>query len=366
MNIVKGVADLIRRTSGGHHAEATPSSQVERFTLPAHKIRFSEVGDECVLNSLWERYEKAVDKVERRRLFHVFLKQFLDVYKKWEPVDSEEDAVTSLCTVSTMEHSSPFGDVIVGCSAGHPTEFILVLAEEVTHLTSLVTELNTGVTQSTSDPLWASASLAITSEGLPLLNSITIVVRSVHNCRVFGYNGGVHKLIALIKAAVVQLKSISGALSVDEGLSNSSMDKIELLQKLLVLAVSIVCSFIDLNSNPYEMAQVYCDPLFHDQKNNASVVDSSSMFKVRLRETVLHWKPKAVVSVLEAGGLNWLVGKIESRVEGLNLLIASELLSTIDRSLVITARLVTIDPSLIFEKLELETPTLPSKHGSRL
>jgi hypothetical protein len=31
-------------------------------------------------------------------------------------------------------------DIIVGCSAGHPAEIILALTEEITQLTSLVSE----------------------------------------------------------------------------------------------------------------------------------------------------------------------------------------------------------------------------------
>lgn len=44
-----------------------------------------------------------------------------------------------------------------------------------------------------------STSLSITSEGLPLLNALTIIVRSMHNCRVFGYYSGIQKLTALMK-----------------------------------------------------------------------------------------------------------------------------------------------------------------------
>ncbi|KAG6620493.1 hypothetical protein I3842_Q065000 [Carya illinoinensis] len=60
MNIVKGVADLIRRTSGGQTGESTSGSQPQRFSPPGPKICFSEVGNEAVLNTLWERYEKAI------------------------------------------------------------------------------------------------------------------------------------------------------------------------------------------------------------------------------------------------------------------------------------------------------------------
>lgn len=78
-------------------------------------------------------------QVEKRKLFNIFLKQFLVVYQNWEPVNegqSPEDAVNSLA-VGNSEHS---GQVVVGCSAGHPAEIIQVLIEEVTRITSMVME----------------------------------------------------------------------------------------------------------------------------------------------------------------------------------------------------------------------------------
>lgn len=40
MNIVKGVADLIRRTSGGHDGDSASGSQAQKFSPPGPKIRF--------------------------------------------------------------------------------------------------------------------------------------------------------------------------------------------------------------------------------------------------------------------------------------------------------------------------------------
>lgn len=41
---------------------------------------------------------------------------------------------------TSVESLSSADDVVVGCSAGHPVEVIRVLIEEVTQLSSLVTE----------------------------------------------------------------------------------------------------------------------------------------------------------------------------------------------------------------------------------
>lgn len=62
--------------------------------------------------------------------------------------------------------------------------------------------VNTSMMRSTTGSSGASTSFSITSEGLPILDALTIVTRSLHNCRVFGYYGGIQKLTALMKGIV--------------------------------------------------------------------------------------------------------------------------------------------------------------------
>ena len=73
-------------------------------------------------------------------MFHVFLKQFLVVYKNWEPVNSDQFSEAVSSPIQPEEFMSCSYDVVVGCSAGHPAEIISILTEEVTVLTSIVTE----------------------------------------------------------------------------------------------------------------------------------------------------------------------------------------------------------------------------------
>ncbi|EXB79620.1 BEACH domain-containing protein lvsC [Morus notabilis] len=317
MNIVKGVADLIRRTSSGQNEDFASGSQAQRLSHPGPKIRFSEFGEEGVLKTLWDRYEKAVDKVEKRRSFLVFLKQFIVVYKNWEPENYGQMSEAASTSILLAEHSSHFDDVIVGCFAGHPAEVILTLAEEVKQVTALVTEfvlllpminpVNTSTRRSTTDFSCPSTSLNITSEGFPVLDALKIVTRSLHNCRVFGYYGGIQKLTALMKGSVVQLKAISGALNADENLSSFTLEKISLLQQILVYVVSIIFSFIDLNSNVYENTWLYNNTTGFDLRADPSRNDSSSSSLKVSSEIKINWHQKAIVSVMEAGGLNWLV-----------------------------------------------------------
>ncbi|KAF6143572.1 hypothetical protein GIB67_029741, partial [Kingdonia uniflora] len=348
MNIVKGVADLLRRASTEPSAESSAWVPAERFSSPSPRICFrwdsivinckistvlplykreivanlftimlqralrihsrknSEVGNEEILSILWKKHENAVDKVEKRKLFYVFLKQFLLVYNTWNPVHSGQ--------LSEPATNYPPGsvDIVKGCSVGHPPEIILVLTQELAEITALVTELNTVNTdsaESTSYQSRTSLCLNIISEGLPVLDGLTIVTRSMHNCRVFGYYGGIQKLTALMKAAVVQLKAFNGAVvSDDNNLSDLNVEKTKLLQKILVYVVSVICSFVDLNPNVYERAQVYTNTVeFSLPSGDAYTTNPSSSGKDHVSATGLHWHQKAVVSVTEAGGLTWLV-----------------------------------------------------------
>ncbi|KAK9165680.1 hypothetical protein Scep_000871 [Stephania cephalantha] len=304
MNIVKGVADLLRRTSGGG---LSGESQSGRFAAPSPTILFSDIGDEGILNSLWKRHEKAVDKVEKRKLFHVFLKQFLIVYKYWEPHQLGQLPGTGLCPIPANEYVPSLDDLVIGCQAGHPAEVILGLTEEITELTALISELNMNTAQS-SELHGASISVSIITEGFPILEALTVITRSMHNCRVFGYYGGMQKLIALMKAAVIQLKTAAGALAQDDNLSKLNFEKTKVLQRILVYVVSIICCFIELNSNVCLRAQIYTNTFeLSNPKDSTSLFDPSDDSSYPDSELRLQWRQKAIVSVMEAGGLNWLV-----------------------------------------------------------
>lgn len=102
---------------------------------------------------------------------------------------------------------------------------------------------------------------------------------------------------------MVQLKTICGALSADESLSDSSLEKIRLLQQILIYVVSVIYIFIDLGTNIDKQDELFCTHV-------DAPISSSNSSKVLSTEARLHWRQKAIVSVMEAGGLNWLVGKV--------------------------------------------------------
>ena len=116
-------------------------------------------------------------------------------------------------------------------------------------------------------------------------------------------------LVQFVTGAVVQLKTISGALSADESLSDFATEKIRLLQQILTYVVSIIYIFIDLGYNIDKKDELFCSLVGFVSHADAPVSSSNSS-RVLSTEARLHWRQKAVVSVMEAGGLNWLVGKV--------------------------------------------------------
>lgn len=114
----------------------------------------------------------------------------------------------------------------------------------------------------------------------------------------------------IIAAAVGQLKTITSALPEVESLSNSIIEKIAVLQNLLRHVVLIICSFINLHSDVYEITQPYFNFSESSFPKAGSNLFRSSGGTTVPSEARAHWHQKAVVSVIEAGGLNWLVGKV--------------------------------------------------------
>ncbi|KAH6788519.1 binding protein [Perilla frutescens var. frutescens] len=300
MNIVKGVADLFWRASSGQSGGYGSLSQSGRFSPPAPEISFSDVGDEAILKELLERYTSAVDEVEKRKLFHIFLKQFLTVFRDWKPFNLGKSPEESLAALP-VKHTQNVGDVVVGCNFGHPAEVILMLIGEVTHITRLLTD------KSFVDQGSITASLNIPSESWMVLDALTVVTLSIHNCKVFGYHTGIQKLTALMKAAVVQLKTITSALPADESLSNTMVENAGVLQQILVHAVSIICNFIDFHSSIAESVPIKSLGMEVPAGRDKELYDDPAAVKSPVSETILSWHQTTVVSVMEAGGLNWLL-----------------------------------------------------------
>lgn len=83
-----------------------------------------------------------------------------------------------------------------------------------------------------------------------------------------------------------------------------------LMQQILLHVVSIICSFIDIHSNVHESGFSSNNTVSSVSMDGVSQIDSASSSGVPSCDARSHWHQKAVVSVMEAGGLNWLVGKV--------------------------------------------------------
>lgn len=289
MNIVKGVADLIRRSSGGS-SEAGSWGHADKLSAPSIRIRFSDNGEEAVLNALWQKYQHTIDKIEKRKHLKAFFLHFIQIFNNWEPVTADQLLV---------EQASP--EFVTGCYFGHPSDVILILVQEIARIISLITELNNNAAQVKLDLPETTASFDFSGEALDVLNCMTIVTRSMHNCKVFSYYGGVQKVTALLKAIVVQLKALSSSFAVDE---SSSVEKIKILQKILLYVVSLLHSFIGMHSVKHnELLHIDIGKYVCSWEN---VHDVASRIEDADSDGKLHWQKKSIVMITEAGGVNWL------------------------------------------------------------
>lgn len=306
MNIVKGVADLLRKStpsspaaagggSGGGGAGGggggSPSAD-KLAAAPSPRVCFSDSGEEGVLNALWQKYENAIDKAEKKKSLQIFFQHFIQAFKHWEPIPIEQ----------SFYRESVSDDTVLGCSGGHPSEVILILVQEISQLTSFVAE-RSSCPESPGDLSEQSTDLGLSTEVLTVLECFTIVTRSVHNCRVFSYYGGVLKVTALLKAAVVKLKTLTSLLAADEQLSNKTVENMRMMQKILVYIVTIISNFMDLEPAVTRISRVVNSTDDAPSSSHFAITPSTTKRSVSDR----NWQQKAIVSVMEAGGVNWLV-----------------------------------------------------------
>lgn len=107
---------------------------------------------------------------------------------------------------------------------------------------------------------------------------------------------------------MVQLKTLTSALGVDEHLSNIGVEKTGVLQKILLYVVSIIFSFTNLNSSACGKT-LYIDNIQNFFSTDWEFERPSINSKGYISEASVNWHQKSTVMIMEAGGLNWLVGK---------------------------------------------------------
>ncbi|VAI91915.1 unnamed protein product [Triticum turgidum subsp. durum] len=302
MNLVRGVADLLRKSPQPPGPPAPPSPSVRGGSIrgadiddaPAPRVVFSDSTEEGVLRTLWQKYENAHDKEEKEKSLQIFVLQFVQTFRDWGPYHIEE--------LVTQELGSD--EIVVGCSYGHPSEVILILIQEISLITSTITESGTSPESSPkhSDQL---EPLELSAERLHVLECLTILTRSVHNCRVFSYYGGVQKVTSLLKAAVDQLKALNSLHAVDDQSSDQAVENTRMMLKILICIITIISNFMKLEPtatrDPY-----FVDTTKYVRSSSYLATVSPSIPENTIPDALQHWQQKATILVLEAGCVNRL------------------------------------------------------------
>ncbi|WVZ78914.1 hypothetical protein U9M48_026555 [Paspalum notatum var. saurae] len=200
MNIVRGVADLLRKApppaapAGDEPATSFPAADLE--DAPTPRVVFSDSPEEGVLNVLWKKYENALDKVEKEKSLQSFVLQFVETFRDWVPRPIEQQVGPELGS----------DEIVAGCSCGHPSEVILILIQEISLITSTIAESGNSPESPTKHHSGQQKNLGLSKQILQVLECLTILTRSLHNCRVFSYYGGVQKIISLLKGVQERLR----------------------------------------------------------------------------------------------------------------------------------------------------------------
>ncbi|XP_047071626.1 BEACH domain-containing protein B-like [Lolium rigidum] len=297
MNLVRG---LLRKSPNPAAAPAPASPSVRGGCFPGAdlddapepRVVFSDSAEEGVLNTLWEDYENAHDQDEKEKALQIFVLKFLQTFRDWGPHHIEQ----------SVDQELGSDEIVVGCSYGHPSEVILILIQEISLITSTITESGTSP-ESSPKHLDQPEPLELSTERLHVLECLTILTRSMHNCKVFSYYGGVQKVTSLLKAAVDQLKTLNGLHAVDDQSSGQAVENTRIMLKILICIITIISNFIKLEPT------VTRDPHFSD---TTKYVPSNSYLATSTPENIIpdvlqHWHQKAIVLLLEAGSVNRLV-----------------------------------------------------------
>ncbi|KAL6873753.1 hypothetical protein ACP4OV_013835 [Aristida adscensionis] len=377
MNIVWGVADLLRKAPPPPPPDPPPAHGssgdgggflgADLEDAPSPRVVFSDDTEEGVLNTLWKKYENALDKVEKEKSLQIFVLQFIQTFRDWGPQPIEQLVGQELGSNET----------VVGCYCGHPSEVILILIQEISLITSTIAECGSSPDSPLNDHSEHPKVLGLSTERLQILECLTILTRSLHNCRVFSYYGGVKKITSLLKphweltyklshrikangapnphlaagkrkklhltfslfaflislvdwcyvamhqplsrglpvglrselppmAAVAQLKDLNSLLAVDDQSSDEAIENTRMMVNILVCIVTIVSNFTKSESTVSRIPSFVKTTKYRPSSSNLATASSSTPDNP-ISDKLRHWQQKAVVLVMEAGGVYWLV-----------------------------------------------------------
>ncbi|KAF8687356.1 hypothetical protein HU200_043042 [Digitaria exilis] len=317
MNIVRGVADLLRKAppppapggdAGSGTADAGSSFPAGGHDdAPTPRVVFSDSTEERVLNVLWKKYCNALDKVEKEKSLQIFVLQFVETFRDWGPQPIEQLDDQELGSDKT----------VVGCSCGHPSEVILILIQEISLITSTIVESGNSLESPTNHDSEQPINLGLSTQILQILECLAILTRSLHNCRVFSYYGGVQKITSLLKVAVSQLRKLNSFLATDDQSSDEAVRNTRLMLNILVCIITVISNFMKLEITIARTPHIVKSTKHTPSKSHLAEVTSSSPDST-IPDTLRHWQQKAIVLVIEASGVNWLVELLRA-IQRLNL-----------------------------------------------
>ncbi|RCV22961.1 hypothetical protein SETIT_4G261700v2 [Setaria italica] len=300
MNIVRGVADLLRKApppaAPGGDAGSVPAPAAGLDDAPTPRVVFSDSPEEGVLSVLWKKYENACDKVEKEKSLQIFILQFVETFRDWGPRPIEQLVGQELGSNETA----------VGCCCGHPSEVILILIQEISVIASTIVESGNSLESPTNHHSEQPINLGLSTQILKVLECLAILTRSLHNCRVFSYYGGVQKITSLLKAAVAQLRNLNSLLAADDQSSDKEVGNTTLMLNILVFIITIISNFMKLEITVARVPRINETTKHTPSESHLAAVTSSSPDST-ISDTVRHWQQKAIVLVMEASGVNWLV-----------------------------------------------------------
>ncbi|WVZ78912.1 hypothetical protein U9M48_026555 [Paspalum notatum var. saurae] len=107
-------------------------------------------------------------------------------------------------------------------------------------------------------------------------------------------------------AAVAQLKDLNKLLAADEQSSDEAVGNTRLILNILVSIINIISNFMKLETTAARIPLIVETTKHTPSNNHLDAVTSSSPGSTT-SDTLLHWKQRAIVFVMEASGVNWLV-----------------------------------------------------------
>uniref|UniRef100_A0A0D9WT98 Plastocyanin-like domain-containing protein n=1 Tax=Leersia perrieri TaxID=77586 RepID=A0A0D9WT98_9ORYZ len=255
----------------------------------------SDSTEERVLNTLWKKYENALDKAEKEKALQIFVLQFVQTFRDWGPYH----------VMQFVDQELGSDETVVGCSHGHPSEIILILIQEISIIASIIAESGSSP-ESSPNYSEQQGDLGISNEQLHVLECLAILTRSMRNCRVFSYYGGVKKVTSLLKAAVAQLKTLNSLLSADDNSSCQAVEHIKMMLNMIIYIVTIISNFMKLEPTVARVPHFLNSTKYASSKNHLTTVTPSTS-ESAISDTLRHWQQRAIVLVMEAGGVNLLV-----------------------------------------------------------